>query len=247
MALNTRSKRASTAASPRREEPDEDSRTRILEAARQVLAERGYDGASMRAIAARAGVSLGLANYHFKSRRQLLGEVVATSREHFLGVLDRQLPQLQGPEGLRRVLELVLGLRELMPGWYSLCAELDAQGLREEPELAQAARGNKRQGQQDVRQYLLHCCEALGVEPPAGLDGVAATLLAALDGLATRSLLDPEFDLLGAYGALERMTLALLAPGQPPATAPWDLDPYPEQLAADAPRWGSRRAAGARR
>jgi AcrR family transcriptional regulator len=226
-----------TRPSPQQSEPSlqrgGDSRTRILEAARLVLAERGYSAATMREISARAGVALGLVNYHFKSRRQLLGEVTATSRKHFLGVLDERLPKQRGPGAVRRVLEIVLGLRELMPSWYALCAELDAQGFRD-PELARAAVANKREGHRDVHEYLRYSCAALGVERPADLEGIAATLLAAFDGIAVRSLLDPEFDVLGAYRALERMTLAALAPAQRPVRRAWDRDPYPEQLKADA-------------
>lgn len=44
---------------------------RILEAALQAFAERGFDGASTREIAAAAGVPQGLVNYHFESKQSL--------------------------------------------------------------------------------------------------------------------------------------------------------------------------------
>ena len=43
----------------------------ILEAARELFAERGYDGASIRAITARAGVNLGAVTYHFGTKERL--------------------------------------------------------------------------------------------------------------------------------------------------------------------------------
>jgi AcrR family transcriptional regulator len=204
-----------------------DTRTRILEAARTVLAERGYDATTMRAISNEAGVAVGLANYHFSSRRQLLAEVIATSREHFLGVLEARLPEGDGPEALRRIHEIAAGLVDLMPGWYALCADLDAQGLRDE-ELARAAAANKAQGQGDLRRYLGYACERFGVPVPADMDEISAVALAAADGIATRALLDPDFDPVPAHRALERMLVASLAPDAEPLDAEWDREPYAE-------------------
>lgn len=50
---------------------------RLLEAARDLFAERGYEGATVRSIAARAGVNQALLFRYFGSKRGLLTEVVA--------------------------------------------------------------------------------------------------------------------------------------------------------------------------
>jgi len=203
------------------------SRTRILEAARRVLAKRGYEGATMRAISAEAGVAVGLANYHFRSRRQLLAEVIATSREYFLGEFDARLPEGEGPQALRRMAEVGAGLLDLMPEWYSLFADLDAQGLRDD-ELARAAAANKSDGHEDMRRSLEYACERLGKEPPADLDGIAAVVLAVHEGAGVRALLDPDFDPIIAHRALERMVLATVAPEARAVDAEWDRDPFAE-------------------
>lgn len=49
-----------------------DSRAQILQAARELFAEQGFDRASMRAIAGRAGVDAGLIYYHFEGKDDLL-------------------------------------------------------------------------------------------------------------------------------------------------------------------------------
>lgn len=205
-----------------------DTRARILEAARTVLAREGYAATTMRAISREAGVAVGLANYHFNSRRQLLGEVIDSSRDHFLGMAEARVPEAPGPETLRRILEMTRGLVELMPDWYRLGADLDAQALRDN-DLAGTASANKDRGQADVRQYLEVVCEASGVPTPADVDGMAAALLAAFDGLAVRALIDPDFDPVPAYRALERTFIAALAPGESPAEGEWDPDPFSEQ------------------
>jgi len=52
-----------------------DRRTLILDAARDVVSERGVDAARMADVAERAGVSLGLVQHYFRHRDRLLAEV----------------------------------------------------------------------------------------------------------------------------------------------------------------------------
>lgn len=63
------------------EHPDarpDDTRAALVAAARALFAERGYDGASVRAITSRADANLGAVTYHFGSKEELYNEVVAT-------------------------------------------------------------------------------------------------------------------------------------------------------------------------
>ncbi|MEN2742859.1 TetR family transcriptional regulator [Microbacterium sp. X-17] len=65
---------------PPREEPDAGDavsrREQIRAATLAVLAERGITGLTHRAVAAQAGVSVGLTTYYFKTRELLLAEVM---------------------------------------------------------------------------------------------------------------------------------------------------------------------------
>jgi AcrR family transcriptional regulator len=65
---------------PRRRRNPEASRAAILEAAREVFAERGYARATIREIARRAGVTHGLVMRHFGSKEQLLIEALPGPR-----------------------------------------------------------------------------------------------------------------------------------------------------------------------
>src|SRR5438034_11563639 len=49
-----------------------DTRTKILEAAFQILARQGYENTSIKDIAEEAGVAQGLVHYHYKSKQQLV-------------------------------------------------------------------------------------------------------------------------------------------------------------------------------
>lgn len=89
---------------------DVSTRDRILEIALQTFAELGFDGASTRAIASRAGVNQGLIPYYFGSKQALWREAVdrafegleaavgrtvleagsdVSPREHFEGIIRR--------------------------------------------------------------------------------------------------------------------------------------------------------------
>jgi len=63
-----------------------DTKQRILDAAEQLFAEQGFDGASLRAITAGAGVNLAAVNYHFRSKDTLIQAVLARR----LGPINQQ-------------------------------------------------------------------------------------------------------------------------------------------------------------
>lgn len=53
-----------------------DTKERLLDAAEQLFAERGFRGASMRAVTQAAGSAVSAANYHFGSKEELLAAVL---------------------------------------------------------------------------------------------------------------------------------------------------------------------------
>ena len=55
-----------------------DTRQKILDSARKLFAERGYEGVSVREICAEAGVSDNAIHYHFKSKKALYRAVKNT-------------------------------------------------------------------------------------------------------------------------------------------------------------------------
>ncbi|GGS52932.1 TetR family transcriptional regulator [Planobispora rosea] len=71
----------------------EGTRQRILDAARGLFAELGYDQVTMRLIAAEAGANIALINRYFGSKRELFAEVLAM-QGRFPGVLDGPVAEL---------------------------------------------------------------------------------------------------------------------------------------------------------
>jgi len=92
---------------PRRTDTTPGTRERILAAALAVFAERGFDGATTRDIAARAGTNLGLLQYHFGGKERLWRAAV----DHVFGTLEAALvaivpARLETPAQLADVLRL---------------------------------------------------------------------------------------------------------------------------------------------
>jgi AcrR family transcriptional regulator len=126
--------------------PSAGTRERLLAAAGELFAERGFRGATMRAIAGRAGTNLAAANYHFGSKRELYREVAFAL---FLGLESRleerglnldeaalaRLPHERVEELLRERVELLMRAILEPPGVHGtlmlreLCDPTDA--LRE--------------------------------------------------------------------------------------------------------------------
>ncbi|HTH13299.1 MAG TPA: TetR/AcrR family transcriptional regulator [Spirochaetia bacterium] len=82
------------------QESSNDSRTKILRAAEAEFAQKGYDGARVDAIAARAGVNKALLYYYFKNKAALLETLLA---EYLAGLQDAkdQVPVPTSSEGMR--------------------------------------------------------------------------------------------------------------------------------------------------
>jgi AcrR family transcriptional regulator len=78
---------------PRRERP---GKVAILRAAVEVMGRDGYEGASLRDMAARAGVSVAALYYHFPSKNDLLREFVEEAYDVVLARLRRRLGEV-GP------------------------------------------------------------------------------------------------------------------------------------------------------
>lgn len=94
---------------PSSDEQKAGARARLLEAAGQVFAEQGFEAATGKEIAERAGVSAAGVNYHFGSLEGLYAAVLETARdrlvasEAFAEIIGRPVPP-------RRKLRLLIGV-----------------------------------------------------------------------------------------------------------------------------------------
>jgi AcrR family transcriptional regulator len=90
-----------------------DTKTKILDAAEQLFAQKGFDATSHRSIAAAAGVNLAAIHYYFQSKEGLIRAVLTRRlrrlNEHRLALLEEVVAEATpDPPSLEKVLEAFL-------------------------------------------------------------------------------------------------------------------------------------------
>jgi AcrR family transcriptional regulator len=98
------------------------TRTAILDAAENLFAAASFDIVSMRDVAAKARVPLGLINYHFQSKEKLFEAIIARRSDELNTRRRAAFARLKGKPDIRQVIEVFLRpYLELMleggPGW----------------------------------------------------------------------------------------------------------------------------------
>jgi AcrR family transcriptional regulator len=180
----------------------ERTRDRIVDAAYEVLAEKGYDATTFKEIARSAEAAQGLIHYYFGSKDRLLLEVLKEASERTREEMQRFVAALP-EERPRRGMSVLAQQKHRVsrqPEWYRLRYELFALGMRK-PELLPSVGELLAKGRRGVGEVLVR----LAGREIADQEALSAVMLACFDGLALQKLGDPDFDLDGAYRVLDRM------------------------------------------
>lgn len=97
-------------------EPKQDrsraTRQRVLEAAVSCLAEHGWSGSTVAVVCARAGVSRGAAQHHFRTREELFTAAIAHVAKEWLDTVReraRALPR-EGPDRTYEVVDMLVAV-----------------------------------------------------------------------------------------------------------------------------------------
>lgn len=108
---------------PGRRRQPEVVRERVLGAALSVFAARGFEGATLQQVANRAGVSLPLIVYHFKSKEGLWQSVIEDGVRRFEQQLQSVLASdgdLSAGEQLRKVIEATVRVSVQIPEFHRI-------------------------------------------------------------------------------------------------------------------------------
>lgn len=179
---------------------EHDKQQRIIDAAYQVLAERGYDEASTKEIARVAGVAQGLIGYYFSSKDMLFAEVFRRESERYCESLSFVRSQGDKPlseESVKAALSVPKSRAEDNPSWIKLRYELFALGLRNP-----AVSGSIKSTLESKRNHLTDLIASVSKLPEEHSRRLAPILLSVFDGLGLQKLCDEEFDYDGAYETL---------------------------------------------
>jgi TetR/AcrR family transcriptional regulator len=195
------------ARTPEATPPKEDSRARIIDAAREAFSTMGFEGASLRSIAKEAGVQHQLATYHFKTKEELWMKVMD---ELALGFFARLGKRIQGLDGVDAATKLRLVIREFVK--YSaenpqLHRLMTMEGRRESERLVWLVRRHVSR-HFAISTKLIREAQALGVVRP----GNPGQLHYAAIGIATAAFsLAPEYKLVTGNDPFTRSHIEQIA------------------------------------
>lgn len=196
-----------------RRAPEEVRREQILQAAFEVAAKEGLAGLTVRAVAAKAGLSHALVLFHFKRKALLLQELLGWLLEttsvlevsediaHFPRALDRLHALLQ--QEMARLSHDPRHIRVFLEFW--------ALGVRDEPigmRISEELERYRSAFRVNIEELL---AAEPGIFPGITADGLAAVAVSWIQGCAVQAMIDPtHFDsdeyLAAVRGILGRLT-----------------------------------------
>ena len=172
-------------------------RLRLLRAAAELIAERGWTAVTTRAVADRAGVGSGVVHYHFSSMQALLVEAAVSAARAVGAQMSRMLATAGRADD---VLTALLGMLDAYTGtdpMSVLFVEAYLAGTRDE-------RLRRELGAviAELRGQLAQRLAAGGVADP---EATAAVVSAAIDGVLLHRALLPGLDATAVAAVLRRL------------------------------------------
>lgn len=193
-------------------------RAQVIEAVRKCIAESGIQGATVRAVAAKAGVSTGILNYYFESRDQLIEETFHDACDRVLKTISeltirRENPLVKLQVLVNSALPLSQEERELSMFWVHYWAEaMQSRRLRE------AHAEHYAHWWASIEDTIREGQKSGLFRKDADARAVTRTISALIDGLTVHTLLD---DRSTAPADTRRLVMEYVAAALlPPETAP---------------------------
>lgn len=178
------------------------ARRTLIDATVSLLADEGYDAATVARIQEVSGLSRGLVGYHFGSKQKLMEAVVESIRVTYLETVDERRERGTGLERVREMFDSYLTRLLHDPRPAKAMLVLATESATEPPEVRRAVR----QHFGGVRERFAVMLRA-GIEDGSVRDSCvpehhAGVLQGLLRGIVLQYLLDPEgFDLAGTKEA----------------------------------------------
>lgn len=168
----------------RRGESKAETRARLLLAAREVFVDSGYRGATLDAIAARAGFTKGALYWHFPNKQALFFALVADSIEANFACIEAILDKHgDDPDVLRAAVGAYVDAIDEGESLPIFGVELEIEARADESFRA-LHRKMIDEHETTIAKFLDHYFKATQIRPPMPLDQLTATLTALFKGFA---------------------------------------------------------------
>lgn len=188
-------------------------RQHIMDAAAACFIRHGFHQASMQQICAEAGMSPGNLYRYFGGKDEIIEAIAESEREDIADILR----ELSGTRNLLKSLKTI-GVEVLRlsadTGYGRLSVEVVAEASRN-PRVADIIAETDRELVGGLIAALQKAQAAGEVDPELSADATAEILLALLDGLMSRFLLNPPSNIAGLEAALRTLITRFLKPVEP--------------------------------
>jgi AcrR family transcriptional regulator len=168
-----------------------ETRERLVEAAVEIFAARGFEGATTRAIAERAGVALAALPYHFETKEALWRAAADRLFGQLAARFGGRLPELAGADPRRRLRALLRDFVRFAARQPELHRFMLQEGTGPSPRLAWLVERHVRPLFEVVR-ALIEQAQASGVAPAGRSDHLFYAMIAAA---SMPYAVAPEFEL----------------------------------------------------
>jgi len=206
---------------PRRTQAErrEEAEQRLLEAARQIVARKGWAGMTLAEVGEAAGYSRGLATHHFGNKANLLRALASFVNAEFMRLVDADKHQRHGLQAIEHFVEVYFDRKD--GEWVNTRALLAllAEAVTEDSGTVAVLASYNRTVQDHLAAQVRAAIDV--GEVPSAVDplGAAAFILGMLRGTILQYLLDPKAQ---ALSSLHRhcsalMRAALVGGAAPPA------------------------------
>ncbi len=183
-------------------------RSQLVDATITVMARQGWQQTSISEVTKEAGVSRGLASYHFKDKAELLSAVLTRCREQFTEAVLAATSEGSPSDYLRNVIRISLAQIREDPVVFQVFLHFAA-AAPSVPELGDEVRSLWRDFRAVAAEGIRAGQREGSYRPGVDADAAAAQLIGGLVGLALQWLLDPgSFDLEAAGRQLEDQFVA---------------------------------------
>lgn len=179
---------------------DQGTKAKLLRAAVEEIADKGWKGARTRSIAERAGVNPGVVHYHFGSMEDLLLEAVGSA---FVSITEMAQQSIEADTvalGMDGMIDAIGEIDPSDPDWQVLMEAL-VQSARV-PRLHELTVGILEQYRAAMIARLSAGVESGELPSDTDTEGLALALMALLDGLGLYAFVNKDYDTARAGHAL---------------------------------------------
>ncbi len=191
-----------------------ESRTKLMLAAAELIAEKGLGGVTLAEVGERAGYSRGIANHHFGTKAALIAELVDRVEREFIEATAPASSLEVSVEELVEIASVFTGMLADLPSVHRAFLVLWATAVADEELRPRMARSDE--AFRNTVEEIIERGQSRGeIDSTVGASGYAVGFLGQLRGIALQLLLAPELvDLGAARQSMEQSLRRSLQPAQ---------------------------------